>query len=204
MLSHIPSQIPIVNLEIFKNLDQLLTYFKVKLMIVDQQIPYFDETCSFICQLCHECLWFKILNFSFFTLRNKLNAEGIDNSYHPIIEITSEDEEEFYMLLRQNIHFRKFKIDCDKKSIPFENIHNMLMNLRLEPEFLFKVWEIIITNLINFESIQYENIINLTFKLILEPINASQQILSKILELQFLRNQDVTVFIEKFNQFANS
>jgi hypothetical protein len=190
--------------EIFKNFDQLLAYFKLKLMIVEQQIPDFDETCNFVCQLCHDRLWFKLLNFSFFTLRNKLNTEWIENFSLTISEINSEDEEDFCMILKQNIHFRKFKIDCDRRSISFERIHGMLMNLKLEPEFLFKGWEIIITNFTSFESIQYENIIDLALKLILEPINASQQLLSKILELQFLRNQDARVFNDKFNHFANS
>jgi hypothetical protein len=108
------------------------------------------------------------------------------------------------MILKQNIHFRKFKIACDVKSIPFDRIQGCLMNLRLKPEFRFKVWETVIDNFVNFEAIQYESIIDLAFKLILEPIKASQQLLSKILELQFLRNQDVTVFNDKFNHFANS
>jgi hypothetical protein len=109
-----------------KNFDKLLTYFKTKLPVIEQYIPYLEESCNFICQLCHEKIWFEVLNFSFFILRNHLNTKWIDVCYHTIIEINSKYEDEFFMLLRQNVDFKIYRIDCGEKSIPFEEINEML------------------------------------------------------------------------------
>jgi hypothetical protein len=73
----------------------------------------------------------------------------------------------------------------------------------LEPKFLFKVWKILISNLTKFESNQDVDIISFAFKTILEPIKASQQTLSIILELQYLHNHNLTNFDDKLNQFTN-
>jgi hypothetical protein len=75
--------------------------------------------------------------------------------------------------------------------------------MRLEPEFLFKIWEILITNFTKFETNQYTDIISLAVKITQEPINASQQIISTILELQYLRNHNFNNFDEKLNHFTN-